>query len=90
MSETHDLTKLAADRACKAVESVTQLTDSDAVKYAIMVSTAANLILDASDLMAHYTELQHGKAPSKEAAFASVIKDILDAFGVDWRRKAPR
>jgi hypothetical protein len=76
-----DLIHLAVDRTIKAVGSVLQLTDDPATEYSILISVAANAINEAAKVLA-----RENRVSSRDGAVGHIFKEILDAYGLDWRR----
>lgn len=77
-----DLVHLGVDRAYRAIGTVLQLTDDPATRYSILVSVAASTLKEAATLL-----VSEGRAPSSDAGVGVVLKEILDAYGIDWRSK---
>ena len=77
-----DLVHLGVDRAIRAVSSVLQLTDDPATRYSILISVGANAIDEAAKLL-----VREDRASSRDAGLGTVLKEILDAYGIDWRSK---
>lgn len=81
-----DLSKVATERAVKALDSVTQLMDSR-YAYATANIVAVTLVQIAARHLNDSAEQLNGHRPPDAAALVHVIGNILDAVGVRWEER---